>query len=118
LRRADPARRPSEARCAAEEAHTNVVSAQIGGWTAFSDNQAALDAVQKASAKLADNNTYRAAIAKLSSYALVRAYANGTEAQQLIDSLATQKATPEGTTVPFDWASADVVASGDGVRVS
>lgn len=96
---------------------TNVVSAQIGGWTAFSDSQAALDAVQNATAKLSDNNTYRAATAKLSAGALVRAYANGTEAQQLIDSLGTH-VQPGATGVPLAWASADVVASGDGVRVS
>jgi hypothetical protein len=94
-----------------------VVSAQIGGWTAFSDSQAALDAVQGATAKLADNNTYRAATAKLSADALVRAYANGTEAQQLLDSLGSQ-APSASTTVPFAWASADVVASSDGVRVN
>src|SRR6266404_2047891 len=70
-----------------------LVSAQIGGWTAFSDSQAALDAVQSATAKLADNNTYRAATAKLSADALVRAYANGTEAQQLLDALGPQTPT-------------------------
>ncbi len=97
---------------------SNVVSAQVGGWTAFSDNQTALDAVQNATAKLADNNTYRAAIAKLSSDALVRAYANGTEAQQLLDALGPQTPTSGTNTVPFAWASVDVVASGDGVRVN
>jgi hypothetical protein len=95
-----------------------LVSAQIGGWTAFSDSQAALDAVQGATAKLADNNTYRAAIAKLSADSLVRAYANGTEAQQLLDSLGAQAQSPDATGIPFAWASADLVASGDGVRVN
>ena len=95
-----------------------LVSAQIGGWTAFSDSQAALDAVQSATAKLADNNTYRAATAKLSADALVRAYANGTEAQQLLDSLGSQAPSAGATGVPFAWASADVVVSGDGVRVN
>src|SRR5260221_3974551 len=97
---------------------SNVVSAQVGGWTAFSDNQGALDAVQNATAKLADNNAYRAAIAKLSSDALVRAYANGTEAQQLLDALGPQAQTSGTNNVPFAWASVDVAASGDGVRVS
>jgi len=97
---------------------TNVVSAQIGGWTAFSDNQAALDAVRNAGAKLADNNTYRAATAKLSADALVRAYANGTEAQQLLGAFATQSQPSGAAHVPFAWASADVVASSGGLRVS
>lgn len=95
-----------------------LVSAKIGGWTAFSDSQAALDAVQGATAKLADNNTYRAATAKLSADALVRAYANGTEAQQLLDSLGSQAQSAGAAGVPFAWASADVVVSGDGVRVN
>jgi hypothetical protein len=96
----------------------NVVSTQIGGWTAFSDSQAALDAVQGATTKLADNNTYQAANAKLSADALVRAYANGTEAQQLLDSLGTQVPSGAAPSVPFAWASADVVASGGGVQVN
>ena len=93
-----------------------IVSQQIGGWTAFSTSQAALDAVKSATTKLADNNTYRAAVAKLAGDALVRAYANGTEAQQLLASLGKQ--TPSVASVPFSWASADLVASGDGVRVN
>ena len=91
-------------------------TAQIGDWTAFSTSKSALDHVQNASTKLADNNTYRAAIAKLSGDALVRAYANGTEAQQLLTSLGKQD--PSATAVPFAWASADLVASGAGLRVN
>lgn len=93
-----------------------VVTAQIDGWTAFSTDRSALDAVKGSSTKLADNNTYRVAITKLAGDALVRAYANGTEAQQLLASLGRQ--TPAATTPTFAWASADVVASGDGVRVT
>jgi hypothetical protein len=93
-----------------------VATAQIGDWTAFSSDQAALDAVKNATTKLADNNTYRAAVAKLAGDALVRAYANGTEAQQLLSSLGKQ--SPDAAVVPFAWASAELVASGDGVRVN
>ncbi len=92
-----------------------IVSQQIGDWTAFSRSRAALDAVKNATTKLSDNNTYRAAVAKLAGDALVRAYANGTEAQQLLASLG--KETASVAAVPFTWASADLVASGDGVRV-
>ena len=92
-----------------------IVSQQIGDWTAFSRSRAELDAVKNATTKLSDNNTYRAAVAKLAGDALVRAYANGTEAQQLLASLG--KGTPSVASVPFSWASADLVASGDGVRV-
>jgi hypothetical protein len=92
-----------------------VVTAQIAGWTAFSTSQAALDTVQAATTKLADNNTYQAAVGKLSADALVRAYANGTEAQQLLSSVGGQDSSG---TVPFAWASVEVVASGGGVRVT
>ena len=93
-----------------------IVSEQIDGWTAFSSSQAALDTVKSATTKLADNNTYQAAVAKLAGDALVRAYANGTDAQQLLASLGKQ--SPPVSTPPFAWASADLVASGDGVRVN
>ena len=93
-----------------------IVSEQIDGWTAFSKSQAALDAVTSATTKLADNATYQAAIAKLAGDALVRAYANGTEAQQLLSSLGKQ--TSAASAPPFAWAAADLVASGDGLRVN
>jgi hypothetical protein len=93
-----------------------LVSERIDGWTAFSKSQAALDTVKSATTKLSDNNTYQAAIAKLAGDALVRAYANGTEAQQLLSSLGKQ--SPSVSTPPFAWASADLVASGDGVRLN
>ena len=93
-----------------------VATTQIGDWTAFSSDRTALDAVKSATTKLADNNTYRAAVAKLAGDALVRAYANGTEAQQLLASLGKQ--SPDAAVVPFAWASAELVASGDGVRVN
>jgi hypothetical protein len=93
-----------------------VATEQIGDWTAFSSSRAALDAVKGATTKLSDNNTYRAAVAKLEGDALVRAYANGTEAQQLFASLGKQ--TPASAAVPVAWASAELVASGDGVRVN
>jgi hypothetical protein len=93
-----------------------IATEQIGDWTAFSSSRTALDDVKNATTKLSDNNTYRAAVAKLTGDALVRAYANGTQAQELLASLGKQ--TPGATSVPFAWASAELVASGDGVRVN
>ena len=92
-----------------------IVSEQLDGWTVFSREQSAVDAVTQATTKLADNNTFRDAVAKLASGALVRAYANGTEARQLLESLGKQ--SPSATTPPFAWASADVVAAADGIRI-
>jgi hypothetical protein len=94
-----------------------IATEQIGDWTAFSNSRTALDDVKNATTKLSDNNTYRAAVAKLTGDALVRAYANGTEAQELLASLGKQTA-PGAASVPFAWASAELVASGDGVRVN
>ena len=93
-----------------------IVSARIAGWTAFSSSQEALDAVTSATTKLSDNNTYRAAVAKLAGDALVRAYANRAEAQQLLASLGKQ--APAAATPPIAWASAEIVVAGDGVRVN
>jgi hypothetical protein len=93
-----------------------IKSEQIDGWTAFSSSQAALDTVKSSTTKLADNNTYRTAVAKLAGDALVRAYANGTEAEQLLAALGKQ--SPSVSTPPFAWASVDLVAAGNGVRVT
>jgi hypothetical protein len=93
-----------------------IATEQIGDWTAFSKSRAALDDVKGATTRLSDNNAYRAAVAKLSGDALVRAYANGMEAQQLLASLGRQ--TPASASAPFAWASAELVALDDGVRVN
>ena len=90
---------------------------QIDGWTAASETSAALDAVQGATATLATDNTYQDAIAKLAGDALVRAYANGTEAQQLLGSLPGQTHVPAVTPQAFQWGAADVVALPDGLEV-
>jgi hypothetical protein len=91
-----------------------VVSEQIDGWTAFAQTQAALDAVAHATAKLAGDSVYQAAVAKLAGDALVRVYANGANAQHL---LAAVPGASHATTPPLVWASADVVASAGGLRV-
>ena len=90
------------------------VTADIGGWTALSESQAALDAVGSASNHLADSSVYQEATATLGSNALLTAYANGAEAKRLVSAL--------GGTVPSGnrrlvWASGDVVASAGGLEV-
>ncbi len=117
------------------KAGNDLVSRQIGGWTAASDSAAALDAVQNATATLAADNTYQDAVGHLTGDTLARAYANGAEAQQLLGSLPGQSqvtsTTPtvrrlrSGTTpgVPavapqaFQWGAADVVAVNGGLQV-
>lgn len=90
------------------------VSQQIAGWTAFAETQGALDTLAAAKDKLADNSLYRTATAKLSDDALVRAYANGIEAQKLLDLAAHDSSQAAG----FEWASADVSAAHGGLRLN
>jgi hypothetical protein len=116
------------------KAGNDLVSRQIGGWTAASDSAAALDAVQNATATLASDNTYQDAVGKLGGDALVRAYANGAEAEQLLGSLPGQ--TQVTSTTPtsrrlrlghangpavapqaFQWGAGDVVAVSGGLKV-
>lgn len=93
---------------------TKPVSAQVGGWTAVADSQAALDAVSAASSHLGDDTVYQEATSKLDSGALVRAYANGAEARQLVSALGGTAPTSNAQLV---WASADVVPASGGLRV-
>jgi Protein of unknown function (DUF3352) len=90
------------------------LTTDLGDWTAVSESQAALDAVDGASNHLADSSVYQEATGTLASDALLTAYANGAEAKQLVSAL--------GGTLPSGnrelvWASGDVVASADGLEV-
>jgi Protein of unknown function (DUF3352) len=88
------------------------VSEQVGAWTAISDSQSALSAVSGATATLAGDTLYQEASGKLAADALVSAYANGTEARQLVAALGGSAGA--GNLV---WAAADVVASDGGLTV-
>jgi hypothetical protein len=82
----------------------------IGGWTAIAKTGVALDTVANATSHLADNNLFTEAMNRLPSGALVRAYANGQEAQTLLASM------PIGAT-DFRWASAAVTSTSDGLKL-
>lgn len=100
-----------------KESGETYVSAQVGGWTAVAGSQAALDAVTGATTHLADANTYQDATAKLAGGALAIAYANGTEAHQLLGSLG--KTLPSASVdAQVQWVSADVVAASGGLEVN
>jgi len=108
----------------------------IGGWTAIAKTDAALDTVANATSHLADNAFFAEAMNRLPSAALVRAYANGQEAQQLLSSipgalqttnapahvhyrLRSQKPTTRFNvaTLNFRWVAADVTSTSDGLKV-
>ena len=113
------------------KAGNDLVSRQVGGWTVASESTTALDAVQNATATLAADNTYQDAIGKLAGDSLVRAYANGAEAQQLLGSLPGQTQVTStnrhlrlghanGSAIApeaFQWGAADVVAVDGGLKV-
>lgn len=110
---ADPSKLDALLQKAASSGTTKPVSTQVGGWTAISDSQAALDALKGATSHLADDSVYQEANAKLAADALVRVYANGAEAQKLVSSLGGK--APSASKLV--WASADGVAESGGLRL-
>jgi hypothetical protein len=108
----------------------------IAGWTAIAKTSAALDAVASAQSHLADSNLFVAAMNRLPSDALVRAYANGDEASQLMASLPGQMVStsvpggarfrfvpskrhlgPYAATTQFKWVAAALTSEHGGIRL-
>ncbi|MEN3340617.1 MAG: hypothetical protein V7644_21 [Actinomycetota bacterium] len=110
-----------------------IVSRHVGDWTAVSSSKRALDALAHVTAPLADAPAYREATAKLAGDALVRAYADGAQAQRLVAALPGQvvaTAPPARSRVGgfgkhgrtfaaerYSWGAADLVAADDGLRL-
>jgi hypothetical protein len=108
----------------------------IGGWTAIAKTSATLDTVANATSHLADNSLFTEAMNRLPSGSLMRAYANGDEAQQLLSSIPGQLQTslaPAGmryrvakapvktfypvATTDFRWLAAAVTSTADGLKL-
>ena len=107
----------------------------IGGWTAIAKTSSALDAFAGATSHLGDSNLFIDAMNRLPSDALVRVYANGEEAAQLMQSLPGQlqgTSAPGGVrfryraaansrfntaTTDFKWAAAAVTSESGGFRL-
>jgi hypothetical protein len=109
----------------------------IGSWTAIAKTPAALDAVANATSHLADNSLFVAAMNRLPSGALVRAYANSQEAQQLLSAIPGAEemiAVPNGVhyrlklrattrfgvsvaTTEFSWVAAALTSTSDGLKL-
>jgi hypothetical protein len=87
----------------------------IGGWTAIAKTSAALDTVANATSHLADNSLFTEAMNRLPSGALVRAYANGQEAQTLLASIPGRLQTSGAT--DFRWAAAALTSTSDGLKL-
>ena len=86
----------------------------IGDWTAIAKTSAALDTVAGSTSHLADSNVFADAMNELPGGALVRAYANGDEAAQLLASLHTGAFAGSAH---FKWAAAALTSEGAGLRV-
>jgi hypothetical protein len=95
-----------ESKLAALAAKARLEMRRIGDWTALAKTAAALDALaQRSAGTLADNNVFLAAMDSLPGDALVRAYANGPQAEKLLTALPGQMQTsivPLGT--PYQLA--------------
>jgi Protein of unknown function (DUF3352) len=105
---------PSKLAALVAKAGHGLVSRTVGGWTAIAASASALDALTNATATLARDDTYVEATSHLAADALVRAYANGAEAQQLLASL---RGTAPAAPAKLVWASAGVVAGSDGLEL-
>lgn len=94
------------------------VHTKIDGWTAFSNDQAALDRFKADAAKgtLADDATFKAAMGKLSGDALVKAYASGASAASALG----KRGLPTGTFAgsgKLVSAVAELVPTSDGLKL-
>jgi hypothetical protein len=102
------------------------VSRVVNGWLAVSESERMLDRVLKGSVgeSLADDATFKAAMAELPSDALAKAYVNGRNLGDFVDTLfgsgARTAAVGSLVASPFDkldWIAAAALAKGDGIRV-
>src|SRR5436305_7011700 len=79
---------PSDAaKLTALAAKHNAKTRAIGGWTAIAKTTAALDAVSNATSHLTDSTAFTQAMSSLPDSALVRIYANGDQAEQVLQQL-------------------------------
>jgi hypothetical protein len=74
------------------------VTRAFGEWTAVAKDEATLDAVANATSHLDGNTLYRQAMDSLPADALVRAYANGEQAEKLLTAIPGQL---ESRLIPF-----------------
>jgi Protein of unknown function (DUF3352) len=105
---------------------TQLVMEKVGDWTALSDSQAKLDRLKSAQngAKLADDSTFKDAVADLPDETLVTAYLNGQAARQAIrSSLPSSNPAAKGVLAgtplqSLQWISAAGTAESSGVRLA
>ncbi|MDQ4029632.1 MAG: DUF3352 domain-containing protein [Actinomycetota bacterium] len=92
-----------------------LVLREVGDWTAFAENEAALDRLGGDGESLADADRFADAWADLPEHALARVFFDGRAAQEAARQLGAGAAIPQGT--GFDAAVLALEAEGDGMRV-
>jgi Protein of unknown function (DUF3352) len=94
---------------------------EVNGWYALSDSQAHIDDVLKSGDRsLADESTFKDALEKLPTEALVKAYVNGPQFGKLVQKLAEGKGNGLAASTPgtnLDFISAALSAEDDGLRL-
>jgi len=82
-----------EAKLAALAQKYNCKTRKVGDWTAIAQSDAVLNELGPSALSLAENQLFRAAMDRIPSDALVRAYVSGAKADDLIESLPGQMET-------------------------
>lgn len=96
---------------------------EVDGWYAVAESQAQIDAVLKTSGgqALSDDSTFNDALAKLPGDALVKAFLDGRQLNELIRAESQKSGTPfDPSTVGLDkleFVAASTSAENDGIRV-
>src|SRR5207248_5971096 len=110
------------AKIAAKDPTSKTVTAEYQGWTLVSDKQSALDAFESEAAKgsLADDGTFKEAMANESADSLVSAYVNGAALQQLVGEFGGAAGCATGTDtgqVKLRYIGGALAAEADGLRL-
>ncbi len=101
---------------------SGAVYREVNGWYLVSNQQTSIDKVLKGSGgSLADNSSFKDALGKLPSGALVKAYLDGKQLATLIRDAAAQRSgtpfDPSAVLGQLDYVSASLSAESDGLRV-
>jgi Protein of unknown function (DUF3352) len=105
----------------ADSSNQKLYTEKVGDWTAISDSQAKLDRLKSAQngAKLADDSSFKDAVADLPDEALVKVYVNGGAVRQAVQQGIAPTVGQSGlfgSAIPsLGWLSASASAASNGI---
>jgi hypothetical protein len=107
---------------ASDSSGSKAVYREVGGWYALSDSQAAIaDVVKTSGNTLSSDSAFSEALGKLPGDALVKAYVDGKQLNEVIRSAAAQSGTGlDASAVGLDklvYVAASASAEDDGLRI-